>query len=263
MPDKKAFEAYDVKRKEIEARQREEEARMQLENDIQSYENEKRFGGLAKATLGVASPTKELSPASDPTANSGNLVNILKPQDNPNTLLGASTPFMNQNVPAVPGIDKVETVTMDPNQTKDQKITSLDFGNPDKDRIIAQDFETKRNFNGEMFNTKLNAGLDFVTGTLNSIDANNKQKEMYNSNFTSDNVFASSNDKDRGDYVAYGQQTGMFRPDQTGQETMGRFAYGQMGGYMGEYDYDVDDEIDMTEEELADFLANGGEVEYL
>jgi hypothetical protein len=32
---------------------------------------------------------------------------------------------------------------------------------------------------------------------------------------------------------------------------------------MGDYDYDVDDEIDMTEEELADFLANGGEVEYL
>jgi hypothetical protein len=30
-----------------------------------------------------------------------------------------------------------------------------------------------------------------------------------------------------------------------------------------EDDYYEDDEVDMTEEELADFLANGGEVEYL
>jgi hypothetical protein len=266
VPNKKAFEAYEIKRKEMEALQRDEEARLQLENDMQSYEDEKQLGGFFKKYQiagAVKSPTNNLSTASDPTANSGNLINMLKPQDNPNTLLGASTPFMNQNVPAVPGIDKVETVTMDPNQTKDQKITSLDFGNPDKDRIIAQDFETKRDFDGEAFNTKLNKKIDRFTGIMKGMEANKQQDEMYKNNFTSDNIYGLSEDKDRGDYVAYGQQTGMFRPDQTGQETMGRFAYGQSGGYMEDDDYTEGDEVDMTEEELAEFLANGGEVEYL
>ena len=35
----------------------------------------------------------------------------------------------------------------------------------------------------------------------------------------------------------------------------------QYGGSMD--DYYENEEVDMTEEELADFLANGGEVEYL
>jgi hypothetical protein len=55
----------------------------------------------------------------------------------------------------------------------------------------------------------------------------------------------------------------MFRPDETGQQTSGRFAYGQYGGYMQEGGYTEGDEVDMTEEELAEFIANGGEVEYL
>lgn len=266
VPNSKAFDAYEIKRKEMEAMRREEEARLQLENDIKSQEYEKRYGGILgkyQTQGAVKSPTGNLSTASDPTATSPNMVNMLKPQDNPNTFLGASTPFMNQNVPVDNNAPKVETITMDPNQTKDQKITSLDFGNPDKNNLVAQDFERKRDFDGEAFNTKLNKKIDRFTGVMKGVEANKQQDEMYKNNFTSDNIYGLSEDKDRGDYVAYGQQTGMFRPDQTGQETMGRFAYGQSGGYMQDDDYTEGDEVDMTEEELAEFLANGGEVEYL
>jgi hypothetical protein len=45
---------------------------------------------------------------------------------------------------------------------------------------------------------------------------------------------------------------------------MGQRAYSQSKQYGGAMDdYYEDEEVDMTEEELADFLANGGEVEYL
>jgi hypothetical protein len=67
----------------------------QLEDYIQEY------GSLMRYQIkgAVKSPTSTLSSASDPTANSGNLVGMLKPQENPNTFMGASKPFMNQNVP--------------------------------------------------------------------------------------------------------------------------------------------------------------------
>lgn len=226
--------------------------------------NQYEYGGiLEKAQMGVKSPTNGISTASDPTATSGNLINMLKPQNNPNTLLGASAPFMNQNTPANPDAGKVKTVEMDPNQTQDQTVTSLDFGNPDNDNLVAQDVQRKREFDGIAFNNKLNAAADMFTGFMGRLDSAKKEKEMYQNNFSSDSLYGVSTNKDRGDYVAYGQQTGMFRPDETGQETSGRFAYGQSGGYMQDGGYVEGDEVDMTPEELEAFLANGGEVEYL
>ena len=237
-----------------EKRDREAEERRLVEERIMGQEFEKRYGGLPKAQVGVKSPTSGVSTASDPTANSGNLVGMLKPQENPNTFMGASKPFMNQNVPTNPEAAKVQTIEMDPNQTKDQ---------PENDELIAQDVQRKRNIDGTDVVNKVNAGIDMFTGFMGRLDAAKKEKEMYKNNFTSDNLYGVSTNKDRGDYVAYGQQTGMFRPDQTGQETAGRFAYGQVGGYMQSGGYTEGDEVDMTEEELAEFIANGGEVEYL
>jgi hypothetical protein len=242
-----------------------EEADMFEQSMIRSKRGFSYGGVLGKYQIAgaVKSPTNKLSAASDPTATSGNLVGMLKPQENPNTLMGSSASFMNQNVPTNPDAGKVKTVEMDPNQTKGQTITSEDFGNPADDTLVAQDVQRKREFDGQNFVNKLNSGIDMFTGIMSDIDANKKQAEMYANNFTSDNLYGASTNKDRGDYVAYGQQTGMFRPDQTGQETMGRFAYGQSGGYMEQGGYTEGDEVDMTPEELEAFLANGGEVEYL
>ena len=253
------------KSKATTKKEAEEEAmRMQMQEEGTEAEYEKRYGGLPKAQTGptVKSGTSALNPASDPTANSGNLAGMLKPQENSNSFMGASAPFMNQNVP-INKDAKVDAIQMDPNQTKDQKITSLDFGNPGEDDLIAQDVETKRNFDGTNFNNKFNAGADMFTGFMGRLDSAKKEKEMYQNNFNSDSLYGASTNKDKGDYVAYGQQTGMFRPNETGQETMGRFAYGQSGGYMEEGGFAEGDEVDMTEEELAEFIANGGEVEYL
>ena len=216
-----------------------------------------------------------------PIGTSADISGMLKPKNNLNTFIGVTDPFMNQNRPVdnnnVPNMggsnynaytgksdaENFNSITTDPNQTKDNKITSLDFGDPSNDDLIAQDVENRRKFNGVNFNTKLNMGLDAFTGGMRGLDQAKQQNEMYANNFNADSLYGASTNKDKGDYVAYGQQTGMFRPNETGQETMGRFAYGQSGGYMQEGGYAEGDEVDMTEEELAEFLANGGQVEYL
>ena len=243
----------------------EQEEADQFEEDMIRGKRGYKYGGILNRYQikgAVKSPTNNLNTASDPTATSGNLVNMLKPQENSNSFMGANASFMNQNIPGNKDA-KVETIEMDPNQTKDQKITSLDFGTTDEEDLIAQDVKTKRAFDGVNFNNKLNMGLDAFTGAMNRLDQAKQQNEMYANNFNADSIYGASTNKDRGDYVAYGQQTGMFRPNETGQETSGRFAYGQKGGYMGYGGYTEGDEVDMTEEELAEFIANGGEVEYL
>jgi len=236
-----------------------------LETDDQSsFKNQKfgfRYGGLPKAQTGP--PVKK---ASDPTTNTTDLSGMLQPVKNSNTFASTtqSFPGMPSNVPVNPDAGKVKTVEMDPNQTKDQKITSLDFGNPSNDDIIAIDKErAPSNFDGEKAVNMFNAGATAVTGFMDRLDAAKKEKEMYENNFNSDNLYAASNTKDRGDYVDYGQQLGQFRYDQMGSDTSGRFAYGRTGGYMQEGGYAENDEVFMTDDELEDFLMNGGEVEYL
>ena len=228
-----------------------------------------RDGGyLPKAQIGPIGPSADIS-------------GMLKPKNNLNTFIGVTDPFMNQNRPVdnnnVPNMggsnynaytgksdaENFNSITTDPNQTKDNKITSLDFGDPSNDDLIAQDVENRRKFNGVNFDTKLNMGLDAFTGGMRGLDQAKQQNEMYANNFNADSLYGASTNKNKGHYVAYGQQTGLFDPKNTGQETMGMFAYGQSGGYMEEEGYAEGDEVDMTEEELAEFIANGGEVEYL
>ena len=231
------------------------------EDDLKNQKYGFRYGGLPKAQTGP--PVKK---PSDPSTNTGDLSGMLKPAQNPNSLLGTSQSFpgMPSNTPVNPDAGKVKTVTMDPNQTKGQTITSEDFGDPSNDDIIAVDKQkAPSNFDGEDAVNKFNAGATAVTGFLNNLDTAKQQKEMYDNNFTSDNMYAATNTKDRGDYVDYGQQLGQFRYDQMGSDTSGRFAYGQTGGYMKEGGYAEGDEVFMTDEELEEFLANGGDVEYL
>jgi hypothetical protein len=199
------------------------------QSDFKNQKNAFRYGGLPKAQTGP--PVKK---PSDPTTNTGDLSGMLKPASNPNSFMGATQSFPGApSAPVNPDAGKVKTVQMDPNQTKGQTITSEDFGDPKNDDIIAVDKQrAPSNFDGEDAVNKFNVGATAVTGFLNNLDSAKQQKEMYDNNFTSDNMYAASNSKDRGDYVDYGQQVGQFRYDQMGSDTSGRFAYGQEGGYM-------------------------------
>jgi len=188
----------------------------------------------------VKSPTNKLNAASDATASLGP---ILAPAP-------SSIPKSFQSLAGA-----VEAV----GQTPETEAKTPEYN------TIGVDNKRKRamNFNGEKAVNVFNAGADTLTGALAGIDQAKQNSDFLKNNFNSDNIYDASSDKDKGDYVAYGQQTGMFRPDQTGQQTAGRFAYGQYGGYMQEGGMTEGDEVEMTEEELADFFANGGEVELI
>ena len=204
----------------------------------------------------VKSPTNKLNTASDATASLGP---IAAPAKNPipesfQSLSGALKPNAAYDSTSF----SLNADELDPNW---DEAAPVDETKKEEYDTIGIDSKRKRamNVNPEETLNVLNAGVN----SLSSFLEKRQDAKQEQSNFTADEVYAASSDKDRGDYVAYGQQTGMFRPDQTGQQTAGRFAYGQYGGYMQKGGMTEGDEVEMTEEELADFLANGGEVEYL
>lgn len=205
-----------------------------------------RYGGLPKAQTGL--PEKKESDATTTTNQFGNIMSKNNGLDNEKSI--------NPNNPPLKGM---------PDQLNKQFLgePKKEEGLGDNDIIGIDKQRAPSNFDGADGVNAFNVGATAVTGFMNNLDTAKQEKEMYENNFTSDNMYAASNSKDRGDYVDYGQQLGQFRYDQMGSDTSGRFAYGQEGGYMQEGSYAEDDEVEMTEEELEEFLANGGEVEYL
>jgi hypothetical protein len=99
-----------------------------------------------------------------------------------------------------------------------------------------------------------NAAVEGLAGGINRFRNRNAEAMMY-ANTTADNNYASDPSKDSGDYDI---NTGLYRPDQQGKTWGSRSAQ-----YGGSSNYNEGDEVEMTEEELEQFLANGGEVEYL
>jgi hypothetical protein len=135
-----------------------------------------------------------------------------------------------------------------------QKVMDQGSYEPDE---YTKDYKRKDMFAGDLGEAlpMINAGLRGGTGMLNRYRDKDREAAMYE-NLTADNLYAVDPSRDRGDYET---NTGLYRPDEQGQIWNSRSA--QLGGAME--DYYEDEEVDMTEEELEDFLANGGEVEYL
>ena len=97
-----------------------------------------------------------------------------------------------------------------------------------------------------------NAG---ITGVMGMIDRKrNKKNEaaMYD-NLNADNIYASKETIDKGDTET---NSGIDRPNETGSKWTSRSK--QYGGSSNEYN--EGDEVEMSEEELADFIAAGGEI---
>lgn len=100
--------------------------------------------------------------------------------------------------------------------------------------------------------TLKNASLTAGAGMLNRFLNRGREAKMYD-NLTANNIYASDPSRDRG---MYDVNSGLFDPANSGSLWTSRSA--KYGGSM--YDYDVDDEVEMTPEELKAFLAAGGEI---
>jgi hypothetical protein len=131
------------------------------------------------------------------------------------------------------------------------------------------------NFDPESSMNQFNAG---VRGALNLFDPEKKTQCGPGTTWNSDkqiceasnamDIYATATETDQGDHVDIGSKTGLYRYDQQGSDRNSRATFGQYGGYMqngGFYDpyFEEDEEVIMTPEELEQFLAAGGQVEYL
>jgi hypothetical protein len=151
------------------------------------------------------------------------------------------------------------------------------FQKTNKRNLVGVENKRKDMFNvdPESFLNQTNA---FARGALNLFDPEKKRQCGPGTTWNSStqtcqptdamDIYATATEQDRGDWVDIGSKAGLYRYDQEGQDRSSRATFGQYGGYMqdgGFYDpyYEEDEEVIMTPEELEQFLAAGGQVEYL
>lgn len=221
------------------------------------------------------------------------------PTQGPNTLWGAQASF-NQPAPMSSAVtaynsNSMNNMAVEPqgedisNCTPEQKrdTTSKCYCSPEArkdpnnkrcfESLVGVDVKQATNVDPEALLNVANAGVRGVTGMLNRKDQRRQEAQMYD-NMTTDNLYASQGTKHRGDWVDIGSMAGQYRFDKMGQNESGFSSYGKYGGYMqdgGELDYlsdsafptmsgySADDEVYMSDKDIEQFMAAGGEIEYL
>jgi len=114
-----------------------------------------------------------------------------------------------------------------------------------------------------------------LTNFLNTADRKANERKAYD-NLNSDNQYTAQATQHKGDVVVTGQQLGEFRPNKQSQERSSFSSYGKYGGYMqdgGSLDdmsnnantnsYSEGDEVYMTDDDIRNFMAQGGQVKYI
>ena len=163
--------------------------------------------------------------------------------------------FMNTNAPVRDKSNDPIEYNVDPAQIESYQAQNV-YQGPETD--VSIDYKVKNSLDPQAYLNVANAGIRGVTGILNRRDAARQEAKM-SDNLTADNLYASDPSKDRGDYDT---NSGLYRLDEMGQKWNSRSK--QYGGNIYQDDTMVEgDEVDMTEEEIAEFIANGGELEYL
>jgi hypothetical protein len=246
---------------------------------------EQRYGGIhrfipkANNGLTINNPNLPQPGPANPDLAVGNQAGMLtmQPQQQAWSSLTPNVPQQQSNQPiSLPtrSSKEVGQQLMDSSKKKLEGEADMD----PKGNLVGVDYKRKRNFDGEAAVNIFNAGMRGVTGFLNRRDDKRKEAQMYD-NMTSDNLYAAQATKHRGDWVDLGSQMGQFRFDQMGQDRSGFSSYGKYGGYMqdgGEMDYapeedyqdftpsyEEGDEVYMTEDDIQQFMANGGQIEYI
>jgi hypothetical protein len=128
-----------------------------------------------------------------------------------------------------------------------------------EENSFAVDFKNKNAYEVDAQGV-LNSANAGARGALNFFEKRGQKKANKNfyDRFTADNLYASDPIRDRGDYEA---NSGLYRPDEQGQTWNSRSA--KYGGFMQAGGFVEGDVVDMTQEEIEEFLANGGELEMI
>jgi hypothetical protein len=182
---------------------------------------------------------------------------------------GGTRAYMNPNLPsfANPGTSMKQMLGLDMESMKS-------FTNPDGTPVASPKLVGVKNKIKSSVDVDPEAGVNafntFARGAMNLFDPNKKTQcgpgTVWNSSSkmceatNSMDLMAANNEKDRGDWT----EEGMFREE--GSDRNSRSTYGQYGGYMedgGSSGFKVGQVVGMLPNELEQFLAAGGEVEYI
>ena len=225
--EKKQFAEINKKANDLVIKKQAEEAKLKKRVD-NLLAGKKRFGGIPMAQYGFQTPVTE----DDRTKPALDRMQTMSSQDAGRQLLNSQLDAMRQEYGEKPG-----TVSVD---YKNKNMWEVDF--PD------------------IINKRINPALALATGLKDRADTKQIQNQLYNE-FYGDAYAPERARIDRGNYDT---NSGLFKPDQEGFEGVVRYGGSiyQDGGSIFE-DIDEGDEVMMTPEELQEFLANGGEVEYI
>jgi len=205
---------------------------------------------------------------------------------------GAETPVTYTNNPALAGMTDVDMISLNPgilginkssfwndqasfnppaperDKSKDPIEYKIDEEQPQSHQVenvysgtegdVSMDFKTKNSYDPQAYLNVANAGIRSVTGMINRAQDRKSEAKMYE-NYNADNLYAAKTVKDQGDYDP---NTGLYRPPNQGAKYTSRSKqYGgdvyQDGGYV------QGDEVYMTDDEIQEFLANGGDLEFI
>ena len=148
--------------------------------------------------------------------------------------------------------------------------------------LVGVEFGVNRTFNDPEAGVNVfNAGMRGGLGLIKRARDNKYQKKMILDNSDPMNLYANATTTDRGDWQDFGSKSGMWKYDQEGTNDLSDFKASKYGGYMqmggGTHKmfnglnmrnsdhkyYDEGDEVYMTREEIEQYLAAGGQIEYL
>ena len=129
-----------------------------------------------------------------------------------------------------------------------------------EDKKVSQDFKNKlgKQDKKDIYNVGKYVA-DFGLDQIDQINANRQQNQMMDNLTSAETTFGVNDTYNKG---TYDPNSGLFKPDQMGFTGVAKYGGGiyAMGGNTMDEDEDVQY---MTEEQIKDFLANGGELEYL
>ena len=217
-----------------------------------------KFGGLPKAQYGNYNPyQKQLQPWS-----------LQQPQENQSVpeQYGANAGNFtnpNQNMLNRPTNQQLPGTTKNFNDSQD----NTPQGNNYFDTTITG--KRKIDFNGQDAANLAMGAIGFGTMLANQHEMADTKKQI-KENSLSDNQFMTTQAGNRGDYNWTGMSNGMLRPNQyTPVQQPGQnytSAYARFGGYMqdgGENEINEGDEVDMSPEEIMEFMRNGGQIQLI
>jgi hypothetical protein len=145
--------------------------------------------------------------------------------------------------------------TVDPTQREDYQVAKT--YNPGEVTVDVRNRLSNDQLQAGM--NLANAGIRGITGFKNRMDDARIARDFYD-NFTADNLYASDPSRDRGDYA----ESGLYRPDEQGQTWNSRSKqYGGDINFGEDPDYVEGDEVYMTDDEIRQYMANGGQVDYI